>query len=227
MRTKLLRAEILHEDPHVVVVNKPAGALVQADRTGDDCLRDQLSEWYRQKGENDFIGVVHRLDRPVSGITLFARNPRTLAALNRQFKSGRVVKTYWALTTANPPAEAGRLQHFLLKDPKRNVVRVVRKTVPGAKKAVLDYELVARIGRFYLLEIRPYTGRPHQIRAQLAAMRCPIVGDLKYGFPKPNPDQSICLHARTLEFQHPTAGASMRLRADLPTQPPWNLFAGF
>jgi len=221
-------AEIIFEDQHLVAVNKKAGILVQGDKTGDPCLRNLLMQYYRHKGlNNPFIGVIHRLDRPVSGITLFARNQQALVDMNQAFSAQKVRKIYWAISEKNPPIESGRLEHFLTKDHKKNMVKAKKKPGAGAQKAILDYELIARIGRYFLIEVKPQTGRPHQIRVQLQSLGCPIVGDLKYGALKPNPDQSVCLHARALEFEHPVSAKSMYLKADLPIDVPWSLFRAF
>ncbi len=221
-------AEIIFEDKHLVVVNKKAGILVQGDSTGDPCLRNLLMQYYRHQGEIEpFVGVIHRLDRPVSGLTMFARNQQALLEMNQAFRTQKVRKTYWAISEKRPTIEAGRLEHYLTKDHKRNIAHIKKKAGAGAKKAILDYELIARIGRYFLIEVKPQTGRPHQIRVQLQRLGCPIVGDLKYGALKPTPDQSVCLHARVLEFEHPVTAKSMYLKADLPIDVPWSLFREF
>ena len=211
--------DVLYEDNHLLVVNKPAGYLVQGDKTGDEPLvefyKAYLKEKYRKPG-NVFLGVVHRLDRPVSGALIFARTSKALERMNRQFQDRTVQKTYWAIVQKRPPAESGTLEHYLLKDTQKNVVKVFDKPKGEAQKALLHYRFLKEIGDDILLEINPVTGRSHQIRVQLARIGCPIKGDLKYGFATANEDKSISLHSRSVTFEHPTTKEKMTVRANVP-----------
>ena len=216
---------VLYEDNHLLVVDKPAGMLVQGDKTGDTTIAERakiyLKEKYSKPGKV-FLGTVHRLDRPVSGILVFARTSKALSRLNGQFKERTVKKIYWALTYGKPPASSGSLEHWLIKDRDRNLSRALNRAVRGAKKAVLEYKLVKSGGGIYLLEIYPLTGRSHQIRVQLAAMGCPILGDLKYGSRQPNSDGNISLHAREITFVHPVSREKLKIAAPLPETKEWS-----
>lgn len=220
--------EVIYEDNHLLVVNKPAGWLVQGDESGDL----PLSEWAKQyikhrydKPGDVFLGVVHRLDRPVSGVVVFARTSKALSRMNKLFQERKIEKTYWAITAEVPDPLEGTLVHYIKKDPRRNRSHAWdRPREAGAKKAELTYRLLARVGHHYLLEVKPLTGRPHQIRAQLAKMGWPIRGDVKYGFPEPNPDASIHLHCRALAFVHPVRKEPVKFTAPLPNEQVWNLF---
>ncbi len=218
---------ILYEDNHLVVVNKPAGTLVQGDSTGDETLADQVKVYikhkYNKPGEV-FLGVVHRLDRPVSGAVVFARTSKALERMNALFRDREVRKTYWALVKDRPPQSQDTLIHWLKKDHKTNKATAFNKELQGTKKAELFYKLIGRIAEYYLLEITPLTGRPHQIRVQLAKMGCPILGDLKYGAGKANKDGNIHLHSRELEFIHPVKKTALRVTARLPKDNIWQLF---
>ncbi len=218
---------VVYEDNHIIVVNKTASEIVQADKTGDtplsETVKQYLKEKYRKPG-NVFLGVTHRLDRPVSGLVIFAKTSKALTRLNEMFRTGGVKKTYWAIVK-NPPKEPeGELTHFLVRNEKQNKSYAYDKEVPNSKKAVLDYRLVGRSENYYLLEVDLKTGRHHQIRCQLAKMGCPIKGDLKYGSPRSNPDGSICLHARRVRFVHPVSKEQIVLEAPLPEG---NLWKGF
>ncbi|MEO1050637.1 MAG: RluA family pseudouridine synthase [Bacteroidota bacterium] len=218
---------VLYEDNHLLVVNKIPGILVQGDSTGDETLADVCKLYIKQKYNKPgdvFLGVVHRLDRPVSGAIVFARTSKALERLNRQFQNRAVKKTYWALVEKNPPENEGKLVHWLVKDTAKNRTSAHNKEVRGSKRAELDYRLLGRIGDSYLLEITPITGRPHQIRTQLARIGCPIKGDVKYGFQKRNKDGSIYLHSRAIAFEHPTKKENMTLVADLPEDDFWRNF---
>ncbi len=217
--------EVLFEDNHLLVVNKRSGEIVQGDKTGDvplsDCAKKYIKERYGKPG-NVFLGVVHRLDRPVSGVLLFARTSKALPRLNKMFaEHSKVKKTYWAITTAPPPFEEGRLEHWLTRDERRNVARAYDCEVPGSKRAVLDYRLLCRSDRYWLLEVVLHTGRHHQIRCQLSKMGCPIKGDLKYGAPRSNPDGSISLHARRLMLEHPVSHQLLDIVAPVPSDTLW------
>jgi 23S rRNA pseudouridine1911/1915/1917 synthase len=219
--------EILFEDNHILIVNKRAGDIVQGDKTGDlplpDILKTYLKEKYHKPGEV-FLGVVHRLDRPVSGAVIFARTSKALTRLTKMVKAREVHKTYWALVNQSPAGNGQKLVHFLRKNEKQNKSYVVNEESTGAKEAVLEYKLLASSRTIHLLEIDLLTGRHHQIRAQLAAIGCPIRGDVKYGDKRPNADGSICLHARSLSFLHPVTGVLLNVEARLPEAPPWQYF---
>ena len=198
--------EVLYEDNHLLIVNKAAGILVQGDITEDTPLVDLCKEYIGLKYEKPgavFLGVVHRIDRPVSGIVVLARTSKALERMNALFREKKTKKTYWAIVEQRPPRENGTLRHWLSKDPKKNKTTVFPKETLGALDSQLDYSIIAQSPGEWLLEVVPLTGRSHQIRAQLASMGCSIKGDVKYGASTPNGDGSICLHARKLEFVHP------------------------
>lgn len=200
--------DVVYEDNHLIIVNKSSSEIVQGDKTGDKPLAEMVKEYIKQKYHkpgNVFLGVVHRLDRPVSGLVVFARTSKALARLNEMFRTKEVHKTYWAIVGNCPPTEEGELVHWLVRNEKQNKSYAYDKEKPEAKKAVLDYKLIGRSERYFLLEVDLKTGRHHQIRCQLAKMGCPIKGDLKYGSPRSNPDGSICLHARRVRFVHPVS----------------------
>ena len=203
--------DILFEDNHYIVVNKRAGDLVQGDKTGDISLdqmtKDFVAEKY-QKPNGAFLGVAHRLDRPVSGIVLFAKTSKGLERINRLFKSRDMHKIYWAVVRKRPAKLEGTLVHWLIKDPQKNITKALDHEIKGSQRAELNYRLMAELNLYYLIEVNPITGRPHQIRVQLASMGCPIVGDNKYGYPRGSLRRSICLHARRLEFIHPIKKAT-------------------
>ena len=220
--------KVLYEDNHIIVVNKQSGEIVQGDKTGDTPLSDivkvYLKEKYNKPG-NVFLGVVHRLDRPVSGVVLFAKTSKALPRLNKLFaEHEKIKKTYWAIVANKPPQENGTLTHWLTRNEKTNTAKAYDREVPNSKKAVLDYRLVAASDRYFLLEIQLHTGRHHQIRCQLAKMGCPIKGDLKYGAPRSNPDGSICLHARHLELEHPVSHEQISITAPVPQDALWRVF---
>ena len=216
---------ILYEDNHLVIVNKQAGEIVQGDKTGDTPLSDFVKDWLKEKYNkpgNVYLGVVHRLDRPVSGVVLFAKTSKALPRLNKMFaEHNKVNKTYWAIVQNRPQEPQGTLTHWLTRQEKNNTARAYDREVPGSKKAVLDYELIASGDRYHLLEIHLHTGRHHQIRCQLAKIGCPIKGDLKYGAPRSNPDGSISLHARTLTLEHPVNHEIISVTAPVPDDTLW------
>ena len=216
---------VIFEDNHLIAVAKQAGDIVQGDKTGDvplsDMVKAYLKEKYHKPGEV-FLGVVHRLDRPVSGVVLFARTSKALPRLNKMFAEHQAVrKTYLAIVANRPPEPQGTLTHWLTRNEKQNLARAYDREVPNSKKAVLDYRLVAQSERYYLVEIELHTGRHHQIRCQLAKMGCPIRGDLKYGAPRSNPDGSISLHAWRLSLEHPVSHVSLTIEAPIPQERLW------
>jgi len=218
--------EILYEDNHCLVVNKPAGLLVQGDRTGDVSLAEEARNWIRQrtgKTGNVFLGVVHRLDRPVSGIVLVARTSKATSRLAAAFRDRQVVKTYRAIVETSPDALQGRLVHHLLKDTGTNTSRVVPASTPGARRAVLQYQVLHRVPAGVLVEVVPETGRPHQIRVQLAAVAGAIVGDLRYGS-RTALGERIALHATALSFPHPTRQEMIDIHCALPQS--WDALLG-
>ena len=218
---------VVYEDNHIIVVNKTASEIVQADKTGDTPLSETVKQYLKEKYQkpgNVFLGVTHRLDRPVSGLVIFAKTSKALTRLNEMFRAGEVKKTYWAVVKNAPKESEGELVHFLVRNETQNKSYAYDKEVPNSKKAVLDYRLIGRSENYYLLEVDLKTGRHHQIRCQLAKMGCPIKGDLKYGSPRSNPDGSICLHARRVRFVHPVSKELIELKAPLPEG---NLWKGF
>ena len=220
---------VIYEDNHLLAINKPAGWLVQGDRTGDATLtdwgKDYLKEKYQKPGAV-FLHPAHRLDRPVSGAVLFARTDKALSRLTTLFREKQVAKTYLALVLRAPKQSSGELRHFLLKDEKRNVVKAFLHPVREAKESITRYETVGSAGEYWLLRVFPLTGRPHQIRAQLAAMGCPVAGDLKYGAPTALPDASIGLHCLSMELLHPVRKEKIVLEAALPEKPWWESAKG-
>ncbi len=210
---------VVYEDNHIIIVNKSAGEIVQGDKTGDkplaDIAKDYIKEKYRKPG-NVFLGVVHRLDRPVSGLVVFARTSKALARLNEMFRDGRVKKTYHALVCNAPEVPEARLTDWLVRNEKQNKSYAYATEKPRSKRAVLDYRLLSASERYFLLEVHLHTGRPHQIRCQLAHAGMCIKGDLKYGAPRSNPDGSICLHARSIEFEHPVTHERIKAVAPYP-----------
>jgi 23S rRNA pseudouridine1911/1915/1917 synthase len=219
--------QILYEDNHLLAVNKRAGQLVQGDKSGDATLGDFLKEYLREKYAKPgqvFLGVVHRLDRPVSGVVIFARTSKALERMNELFRDKKVQKTYWAVVKNRPPQDEGSLIHYLVKDEAKNKSKAYDKEIKNSSRAWLDYRLAGSGDRYFLLEVRPQTGRHHQIRVQLAAMGCPIKGDVKYGFDRTNEDGSIHLHARNIEFVHPVKKDVINLTAPVPDDPLWKFF---
>jgi len=210
---------VLYEDNHIIAVNKSSSEIVQGDKTGDQPLSETiklyLKEKYNKPGDV-FLGVTHRLDRPVSGVVLFAKTSKALTRLNEMFRNQEVKKTYWAIVKERPEQPEGRLEHYLVRNEKQNKSVAYEKERSDAKKAALSYKLIAHSDTYYLLEVQLETGRHHQIRCQLAKMGCPIKGDLKYGFPRSNPNGGISLHARSVEFIHPVSKLPISLTAPVP-----------
>ena len=215
---------VVYEDNHIIIVNKTASEIVQGDKTGDvplsETVKQYLKEKYHKPG-NVFIGVTHRLDRPVSGLVVFAKTSKALSRLNEMFKNSEVKKTYWAIVKQTPAETEGELVNSLVRNEKQNKSYAYDTEKPGSKKAILHYRLIARSDNYSLLEVDLKTGRHHQIRCQLAKMGCPIKGDLKYGFPRSNPDGSICLHARRVRFVHPVSKELIDVVAPVPSDNLW------
>lgn len=222
--------KILFEDNHLIAVNKPNNILVQGDETGDETLGDQVKQYIKEKYEKPgdvYLGTVHRLDRPASGVTIFARTSKALERMNKIFAERQVKKTYWAIVGRRPDEFYGHLTHYILKDTSKNTVKAfdtMSNRAKGAKQADLDYELIAEIGEHFMLKIDLQTGRPHQIRAQLSKIGCPIKGDVKYGFPVANKDSSIHLHCRNISFEHPVKKELVNITASVPKDNVWKLF---
>ena len=219
--------EVVYEDNHIIIVNKQSGEIVQGDKTGDrplsDIVKDYIKEKYAKPGEV-FLGVVHRLDRPVSGLVVFARTSKALARLNKMFAEGEVHKTYWAIVKNAPRTSERTLEHWLVRNEKQNKSYAYPTEKPNSKKAILKYRVIGHSDNYTLLEVQLLTGRHHQIRCQLAAMGCPIKGDLKYGAPRSNPDGSISLLSRHVEFTHPVSKQQITVEAPLPHDPLWQTF---
>lgn len=219
---------VLYEDNHLMVVNKEPGEIVQGDKTGDEPLVETLKRWLKEKyGKpgNVFLGVVHRLDRPVGGVVVFAKTSKALTRLNEMFRKGEVHKTYWALTRNKPTAPAARLVNWITTVEKTNKSTAHARPVAGAKEAALSYAHRASSDRYHLLEVNLETGRKHQIRVQLSAAGMPVKGDLKYGDKRSNPDGSISLLARRIRFEHPVSHAMIDITVPLPADKLWQAFA--
>lgn len=224
---KLLEKNILFEDNHIVIINKLPSQIVQGDKTGDRPLADLVKDYIKVKYEKSgdvFLGVVHRLDRPVSGAVIFARTSKSLTRLNALIKNREISKTYWAVVKNKPPRECDTLVNFLRRDEVRNKSFIAGENTRNAQRASLSYTLVGNSDNYYLLQIDLQTGRHHQIRAQLAGIGCPIKGDLKYGYPRSNSDGSIHLHARKLNFIHPVTLNPVSILASTPADPVWDYF---
>ena len=217
--------QILHEDNHIIVINKRVGDIVQGDKTGDkplsEVVKEYIKEKYNKPGEV-FLGVVHRLDRPTTGIVVFARTSKALTRLNELFKNRETQKTYWAIVKNKPQKPEDKLVHFLKRNEKNNTSKAHINEVPESKIASLDYRIIKELNHYFALEINLHTGRHHQIRAQLSSIGSPIKGDLKYGFDRSNPDGGIHLHARKLVFVHPVSKESIIIIAPTPEDTVWN-----
>ncbi len=220
-------SEVTYEDNHIIVVNKLGGALVQGDKTGDRTLADDVKSYLKKKYNkpgNVFLGIVHRIDRPVSGLVLFARTSKALSRLSESFRLKKIHKTYWAITANLPSDKQGMLRLYLRKNQQKNKSFVVNKETKGGKLSELEYKIIASSNRSHLLELNPITGRHHQIRTMLSHIGCPIKGDLKYGAKRSNPDGNISLHAKEITFIHPVKKEEMSLEASLPNESLWNVF---
>lgn len=219
--------DILYEDNHLIAVNKRAGDIVQVDDTGDESLDDKVKKYIAakyNKPNGAFLGVVHRLDRPVSGVILFAKTSKALERINAMFKDREMHKTYYAVVRNRPQQAEGNLVHWLVKNPQKNVTKAHDREVTGSQRAELNYKLVGELNGYYLIEVHPITGRPHQIRVQLSTLGCPIVGDNKYGYPRGSLRKSISLHARKLEFMHPIKKEPVLIIAPVPKDGFWERF---
>jgi len=222
--------DILYQDNHLISINKRAGDIVQVDETGDEPLDEKVKRYIAQKYNKPngaFLGVVHRLDRPVSGVILFAKTSKALERVNELFKSQDIHKTYWAVVRNKPFPESGTLVHWLVKNQQKNVTTAHNKEIAGSQRAQLNYKLIGELNGYYLIEVDPITGRPHQIRVQLSTLGCPIVGDNKYGYPRGSLKKSICLHARYLRFIHPVKKEPVDIFAPLPQDGFWEKFEIF
>lgn len=223
----LIEDRILYEDNHLIIINKEPSEIVQGDKTGDVCLLDDVKAYIKVKCNKPgdvFLGLVHRIDRPVSGAVIFARTSKALSRMTVKIKNREFSKTYVAIVKNKPPKESDELEDFIIKNEAQNKSYIVSPKTKGAKVAKLRYRVIGHSENFYLLEIELITGRHHQIRCQLAHVGCPIKGDLKYGYPRSNPDGSICLHAKNVSFEHPTLKTQINISAPLPKGMPWDAF---
>ncbi len=227
---KLRDLEVVYEDNHLIAVNKPNRVLVHGDETGDRTLADVVKQYIKEKYKKPgdvFLGVIHRLDRPVSGVTVFARTSKALTRMNKLFQEKKIQKVYWALTTERPEPIEGKLEHYLLKDKHRNISKAytqLGRRTKDAKLSELSYKMIAALQGHFLLEVKPKTGRPHQIRVQLSEMGTPIRGDIKYGFKFGSPGYSISLHCRSMTFEHPVKKEEITVSSDPPSDQYWNHF---
>lgn len=222
-----LQDRILFEDNHILIVNKLSGEIVQGDKTGDRTLAEDVKSYIKEKYNKPgevFLGVVHRIDRPVSGAVIFSKTSKALSRLNEALKNKAIQKYYWAIVKEKPNSDKGRLEHYLVRNQEKNKSFVYTKEKAGSKLAVLSYELIYGSSNYYLLEVKLETGRHHQIRAQLAKIGCPIKGDLKYGFSRSNKDASISLHARKINFTHPVSKEQLTIECPVPNDPLWQFF---
>lgn len=220
--------EVVYEDNHIIIVNKKSGEIVQGDKTGDTPLSETLKQWIKEKYAkpgNVFCGVVHRLDRPVFGLVVFAKTSKALSRMNEMFRNGDVHKTYWAITKNRPPKDEDTLVHYITTTERNNKSYASTVEKPGAQKAVLKYRVISQSDNYYLIEVKLLTGRKHQIRVQLAAIGCPIKGDLKYGAKRSNPDGSISLLARNVTFVHPVSKQDICVTAPIPDDNLWKALA--
>lgn len=220
----MLELQVLFEDNHLIAVNKRPGDIVQGDKTGDEPLSETVKRYIGSKYNKPgavFLGTIHRIDRPVSGVVLFARTSKALERMNEQFRSREVQKTYWAVTQQAPHPLEGKLVHYLIKKESLNKSFASSQETAGSSRCELDYRVLASTERYTLVEVLPLTGRHHQIRVQLSTIGCPIKGDLKYGAKRSNPDGSIHLHARKLEFLHPVTKESVSIIAKVPVENLW------
>jgi 23S rRNA pseudouridine1911/1915/1917 synthase len=226
----ITESDILYEDNHLIAINKRAGDIVQVDETGDEPLDEMVKKYLANKynkPNSAFLGVVHRLDRPVSGVILFAKTSKALERMNAVFKNREVRKTYFAVVRKKPASSSGNLVHYLIKNPQKNVVTAYTTEMTGSQRSELNYKLLGELDGYFLIQVNPITGRSHQIRVQLSTLNCPIVGDNKYGYPRGSKKGSICLHARQLEFMHPVKKEPVKIFAKLPVDGFWEKFEKF
>ena len=229
----LAQLQVIYEDNHLIAVNKPSGWLVQGDKTGDGTLLDVVKQYIKiqyNKPGDVFLGLIHRLDRPVSGTVIMARTSKALTRMNRLFQERKIEKTYFAITKERPEPIKGEIQHYLLKDRSKNVTKAYLQKgnrTKDAKLSITQYEMLGAVEGHALIQVKPQTGRPHQIRVQLSQIGCPIVGDLKYGFPKPNLNGSIHLHSRSLSFEHPVKKEPITITSQPPRDEIWSIFEGY
>lgn len=227
---KITDKDVLYEDNHLIAIYKKAGWIVQVDDTGDlsmdDMVKNYIAEKYN-KPNGAFLGVVHRLDRPVSGVILFAKTSKALDRINKMFKEREMKKTYWAVVRQKPSQMEGTLVHYLVKNPKKNITTPYLEEVKGSQRAELNFKVLGFLDGYYLIEVDPITGRPHQIRVQLSTLGSPIVGDNKYGYPRGSRKKSICLHARRLQFIHPVKKEKVDIFAALPKDGFWDKFEDY
>lgn len=219
--------DVLFEDNHIIAINKKAGQIVQPDKTGDDALEDSVKLFLKNKYNkpgNVFLGVTHRIDRPVSGVVLFAKTSKALARLNNMFQNKEIQKTYLVVSRGRPEKDSGKLVHYLVRDQKKNKTTAHKTEVNGSSKSELTYHVEAMSDSFSLIRVLPHTGRHHQIRVQMASMGCPITGDVKYGDRRANEDRSICLHAFGISFKHPVTDEPVTITAPLPKHKFWQIF---
>jgi len=222
-----MKGRILYEDNHLIIINKHSSEIVQGDKTGDEPLSERVKEYLKttyKKPGNVFLGIIHRIDRPTSGIVIFAKTGKALSRMNQLLREGRIEKIYWAVVDAMPPAEKGTLEHYLIRNRKQNKSYAFGSKKPESKLSRLTYRVAGATDRYFLLQIQIHTGRHHQIRAQLAAVGCRIKGDMKYGFPRSNPGGGIHLHSRRVVFDHPVTREIIDITAPAPDDPLWNIF---
>ena len=222
--------EVLYEDNHLIAVNKASSDLVQGDKTGDETLADRVKEFLRVKYNKPgaaYLGITHRIDRPVTGIVLFAKTSKALARMNQMFQEKTIQKTYWTIVIQAPPLKEDTLQNYLVKNSEKNKSFAFKQEIKNSKLAVLTYKWLSTEGHQTLVEVYPKTGRHHQIRVQLSKIGCIIQGDTKYGAPTPNKDRSICLHARYLTFAHPVTSEKITIEAPVPNNPYWQTFIDY
>lgn len=217
--------QVLYEDNHIIIVNKRAGDIVQGDKTGDQPLSDIVKAYIKYKYNkpgNVYLGVTHRLDRPTTGIVVFAKTSKVLPRLNKMFLDKKINKTYWAIVKQKPENQKDTLTHWLKKNPKNNKSTAYNHEIKDSKKAILHYKIIKQLNNYFLLEVNLETGRHHQIRCQLASIGSPIKGDLKYGFDRSNKDASIHLHSKKIEFIHPVSKEQISVSASTPQDPIWD-----
>ena len=222
--------EVIYEDNHLIAVNKAASDLVQGDKTGDEPLGDKIKAFLKEKYNKPgdvYLGVTHRIDRPVTGVVLFAKTSKALARVNQMFQDKTIQKTYWALVVQPPPLKEDQLENYLVKNSEKNKSFAFKQEIKNSKLAVLTYKWLTTYDHQNLLEVSPKTGRHHQIRVQLSKIGCVIQGDTKYGAPMPNKDRSICLHARYLTFMHPVTNMKITIEAPVPDNPYWKNFKNY